>query len=455
MAPWYAWEQCVRNVREKWTPQWVFEGCDKNMRKLAAVCRVGKLQRTLSDLQDQKQFELLHIAPSTRDARKWAMDHIHNQAALRGVDKFWTTGAKKGPPTMRNVPKNKLDELKNWKVTPQPFCLDLLPGHLWKAEIWPFLRDTMAFWSVCVTNTFMLTWATRQILQTTRFEPWDGIHWRLRRLVDRLVHNPRQLPVHWGTAPRHLSLLRPVEWKTRLVFSHYRHPLRARGRHSSRCLQMLITEGTRVLNTLEMPRCKDLLTTVRQWNRQLQDRWEAGELTRPIALFELDIQAMFPSLDRNDVWDSITAIANLVARAPGPRGRPRRGVLTFAVNRIDRKLDRIGSGSPELYHNIDIDQVLRYVYFDVFCNDAFVFSNWVLRQKRGLAIGGPCSSQLASAKCMLSEHLHFPLYMPFAPIAPGNTHPCHLPAKPGRFRDNIWGASPEGVRRNPPPFGYH
>ena len=280
-APWYAWEQCVRNVRQKWAPQWVFEGCDKNMGKLAAVCRVGMLQRTLSDLQDQKQFEVLYIAPSASEARKWAMEHINNQAALHGVDKFWTTGAKKGPPTVRDVPKNKLDELKNWKVTPQPFCLDLLPGHLWKAEIWLFLHDTTALWSLCVTNTFMLNWATRHILNTTRFEPWDGIHWRLCRLVGRLVHNPYQFPVHWGTAPRDLPLLRPVEWKTRLVFSHYRHPLRARGRHISRYLQMLITEGTRVLNTLEMPHCKDLLTTVRQWNQQLQDRWVAGLTQAP------------------------------------------------------------------------------------------------------------------------------------------------------------------------------
>ena len=185
-----------------------------------------------------------------------------------------------------------------------------------------------------------------------------------------------------------------------------------------------------------MPHCKDLLTTVRQWNQQLHDRWHEGELIRPVALFELDIKAIFPSLDRQNVWESISAIADLVAQAPGPRGRPRRGLLRFAVNRIDRKLDRIGSGSPELYHNIDIQQVLRYVYFDIFCNDAFVFSNWVLRQKRGLAIGGPCSSQLASAKCMLSEHLHFPLYLPLAPTAPGSAHPCHLPTTPGRFRDN-------------------
>ena len=138
-----------------------------------------------------------------------------------------------------------------------------------------------------------------------------------------------------------------------------------------------------MLNTLEMPHCKDLLTTVRQRNQQLHDRWHEGELTRPVALLELDIKAMFPSLDRQNVWESISAIGALVAQAPGPRGQPRRGVLRFTVNRIDKKLDRIGSGSPELYHNIDIHQVLRYVYFDIFCNDAFLFSNWVLRQKRG------------------------------------------------------------------------
>ena len=86
---------------------------------------------------------------------------------------------------------------------------------------------------------------------------------------------------------------------------------------------------------------------------------------------------MFPSLDRDDVWTSIFAIADLVAQAPGPRGKPRRGLLRFAVNRIDRKLDRIGSASPELFHNIDIHQVLRYVSFDVFCTDAFMFSNRV------------------------------------------------------------------------------
>ena len=169
-----------------------------------------------------------------------------------------------------------------------------------------------------------------------------------------------------------------------------------------------------MLNTLEMPHCKDLLPWVRRWNDDLSHLWHQSSLPRQVALFELDIKAMFPSLDRQDVWDSVTEIARLVSCAPGPSGRPRKGTLRFAINGKDRKLDRIGSGSPDLFHNIPIDDILRYVYFNVFCNDAYVFANHVLRHKRGLAIGGPWSSQLASAKCMLIEHRFYPVCLPFA-----------------------------------------
>ena len=148
---------------------------------------------------------------------------------------------------------------------------------------------------------------------------------------------------------------------------------------------------------------------------------------------------MFPSLDRQDGWDSITEIAHLVSRAPGPTGRTRRGTLRFAISTIDCKLDRIGSGSPELFHNIPIDDVLRCVYFDVFCNDAFVFANHAVWQKRGLAIGGPCLSQLVCAKFMLSEHRFSPVCLPFAPSGARAQHPCAPPTKPGWFRDNING----------------
>ena len=42
---------------------------------------------------------------------------------------------------------------------------------------------------------------------------------------------------------------------------------------------MLITEGSCVLNTLEVPHCKYLLLTIRQWDLQLREQWEQGVLT--------------------------------------------------------------------------------------------------------------------------------------------------------------------------------
>ena len=144
------------------------------MGKLPPLCRVGMLQRAVFDLQHPRQLDALQT--STHDARDWAMDHIHNLAALHWIDKYWTTGAKKGPPKVHDVPKNESDDLKNWRVTPQPFYPLLLLGHLWKVAVWPFLDDIVAFWSLRVTNMYTLTWATPHIVHTTRFEPLDGAY---------------------------------------------------------------------------------------------------------------------------------------------------------------------------------------------------------------------------------------------------------------------------------------
>ena len=90
-------------------------------------------------------------------------------------------------------------------------------------------------------------------------------------------------------------------------------------------------------------------------NPDLSVLWHQGSLPYAVGLFELDIKAMLPSLDMQDVWVSINEIACVVSRAPGPTGKPRRGTLRFALNRIDSQLDRMGSGSPNPFHNVTID----------------------------------------------------------------------------------------------------
>ena len=110
------------------------------MWKMAATCRVGMLQRVLHDIADPIQFEVLHIAPDARGVCKWALAHLQHIASLHGLQKHGHSGPPKGPPTLRNVPKNKLDELLRWKCTPQPFYMDLTPVEVWQHHIWPFFK---------------------------------------------------------------------------------------------------------------------------------------------------------------------------------------------------------------------------------------------------------------------------------------------------------------------------
>ena len=73
-----------------------------------------------------------------------------------------------------------------------------------------------------------------------------------------------------------------------------------------------------VLGTLEMAHCKDLLSFVREWNAHLSDLLHTGNLWGPVELFELDIKAMLPSLNRQDVRDAFNTITNCVVAAPRP-----------------------------------------------------------------------------------------------------------------------------------------
>ena len=241
-APWYIWKQKIREIKEKWGHTWVSEGCDKNMGKIAATCKVGMLQRVLHDIADVLQFEVLHIARDARGAHKWALAHLHHNASLQGLQQHSHSAPRIGPPTVCNVPKNEMDELLRWKRAPQHLRMDVIPIHLWEHHIWPFFPDAAPMCTLCTVNTYMLCWAYRALRRCLRFEPWDALYWHFGLPSDCGHH----VPEHWASAPRLLSPLREIDRKTRVVFSHYRHPMRARARQISRCLQILNTEGTRV-----------------------------------------------------------------------------------------------------------------------------------------------------------------------------------------------------------------
>ena len=57
----------------------------------------------------------------------------------------------------------------------------------------------------------------------------------------------------------------------------------------------------------------------------------------PLTLFELDVKEMFPSMDRSVVLKALDDFHKRVVKNRGRRGKS----LRFAINRQDRKLDRL------------------------------------------------------------------------------------------------------------------
>ena len=104
------------------------------------------------------------------------MDHIKQQASLHGPQRYWSSGKRTGPITVRNVSKNKPDKLQGSKVAPQRFCLDHIPLSAWRYVIWPFLNDPVALWSLGVSNTHMMRLAHGICVMTIRFEPWHSLY---------------------------------------------------------------------------------------------------------------------------------------------------------------------------------------------------------------------------------------------------------------------------------------
>ena len=114
--------------------------------------------------------------------------------------------------------------------------------------------------------------------------------------------------------------------------------------------------------------------------------------------------------------------------------------MCFYINRFDRHMDRLGGGGdPKLFHKMTFAGVIQFVKFDLEANDIFLLGPTLMRQLRGVAIGGTCSAPLARAYCAQREHLFYQCVAPLALDLVTAIHTQHLPAQPMRFRDNLEG----------------
>ena len=102
----------------------------------------------------------------------------------------------------------------------------------------------------------------------------------------------------------------------------------------------------------------------------------------------------------------------------------------------------LGWGMPKNFDTFAFTQVLEYARYEVLKNDVFVIGNRVIRQVRGVAIGGTLSAQLACLYAIHREHQFFNrewsvVHKEVAEFI----RPMAVPAFPFRFRDNLVGAA--------------
>ena len=115
--------------------------------------------------------------------------------------------------------------------------------------------------------------------------------------------------------------------------------------------------------------------------------------------------------------------------------RARGDGMVFYINRFDKHLNRVGGGGDrKLFHRISFTNVKKFILFDLEANNLFLLGSTLMRQLRGVAIGGNCSAPLACAYCIKREHLYYQTVGPYALHHHTALHPLPLPARPVGLR---------------------
>ena len=146
------------------------------------------------------------------------------------------------------------------------------------------------------------------------------------------------------------------------------------------------------------------------------------------SLFEFDLDCMFYNINKDVCLRYVHDFFELM------RVQYRR--RTVAISKCARSLDRIGSGSHQFFHTINISDLLNYCVYELFYNDIARVGFIGYRQSIGVPMGGHISAQLATIFCVMSEvqQAGLPSY-----LLPMGALPS-FPVRAFRYMDNIAGA---------------
>ena len=182
--------------------------------------------------------------------------------------------------------------------------------------------------------------------------------------------------------------------KTRPITSHHRHPFKLMAARHTRGLTILLQFATRILCPSYSMLCQDLISSQRYWDVAMQRFHDTP--TQHLLLFEYDLDSMYYHLDQQAC---ITALQDFFLLFKDLFKR-----RTVAISKQDRSLDRIGSGSRELYTNILITDLLTFCEFELRGNSVARVGSMAYRQTIGIPMGGFPSAPLANI-CLLMREL--------------------------------------------------
>ena len=247
------------------------------------------------------------------------------------------------------------------------------------------------------------------------------------------------------------------EWKQRVIFSYAKHPLKAYSRLMGRALTIMVEQGARTLQTLEMTRLDGVVSWAQRANTRLRHTpdgtpWETRACAQHTAstpqathsdplytMWELDIKDFFPSLNRTATLKAVDALHALLVQKLNKRVKKQEG-MWFALHKEHKKLDRVGQGSKEQFHNVPYAALREFLEYELHHNALFCVGNTILEQIKGVAIGGTCSAQLSSIFTMVQEHRFYSKPWTAQKSLINQHFPVHMvPTRPFRFRDNLVG----------------
>jgi len=162
----------------------------------------------------------------------------------------------------------------------------------------------------------------------------------------------------------------------RLVISHSKHFLKKFSRLIGRSLSLLLRElhfSYPAWGTPSLLGVRDFVGLVAKW------------FQGKTVLAERDIDNAYWELPKEGVYDSVKQAAQLVRTHRGMRGN-----FFFSIARGgERSLDRIGKAADRGFRAVPMEDVLKFVRWDLDHNTLFEMHGWVLNQNiKGVPIGG-------------------------------------------------------------------